>query len=90
MYCPHCASDTQAELTAEINIHFSGFRNIDTPGLLVFPELWVCLECGYSRFTTPKAELAVLAMRSPKGDASRRGYLRCRTLSHDCGLSVSA
>ena len=72
MYCPHCASDTQAEFTAEINIHFSGLRNIDSPSLIVFPELVVCLECGYSRFTIPETELSMLAMCSPKSDASTR------------------
>jgi hypothetical protein len=72
MHCPHCASDIQAELTAEINIHFSGLKNIDSPGLLVFPELLVCLECGFSSFTIPENELALLAMCSPKSDASTR------------------
>ena len=72
MYCPHCASDTQMELSAEMMIHFSGVRHIDTPGVLVFPEVLVCLDCGYSRFTTPKTELALLARCSPESDASTR------------------
>ncbi len=70
MHCPHCASDTQTELTAEINIHFTGLRNIDRPGVLVFPQLLVCLDCGFSWFTTPHDELALLAMCSAKDDAS--------------------
>ncbi len=91
MHCPQCASETQEEFPAEINIHFSGLRNIDRPGLLVFPKLLVCLECGYSRFTTPEPELAVLAICSPKSDAStkrdvRNVALRCP----QCGLSVGA
>jgi hypothetical protein len=73
MHCPQCASETQEEFPAEINIHFSGLRNIDRPGLLVFPKLLVCLECGYSRFTAPEPELAVLAICSPKSDASKKG-----------------
>jgi hypothetical protein len=72
MFCPHRASDTQAEFTAEMMIHFSGVRHIDTPGVLVFPKVLVCLDCGYSRFTTPKTELALLVMRSPASDASTR------------------
>ena len=70
MHCPHCASDIQTELTAEINIHFSGLRNIDNPGLLVFPKLLVCLECGFSSFTIPENGLALLAMCFRKSDAS--------------------
>jgi hypothetical protein len=78
MNCPHCASDTQAELNAEVNIHFTGFRNnVDSPGLLIFPKLLVCLDCGFSRFTTPEDELALLAMCSAKSDASpRKGEVR--------------
>jgi hypothetical protein len=72
MHCPHCASDIQVELTAEINIHFSGLRNIDSPGLLVFPVLLVCLDCGFSSFAIPENELALLAMCSSKSDASTR------------------
>jgi hypothetical protein len=72
MYCPSCASDAQAKFAAEINIHLGGLRNIDNPGLLVFPNLLVCLECGFSWFTTPETELALLAMCSPKRDASTR------------------
>jgi hypothetical protein len=72
MHCAHCASETQAELTAEINIHFAGLRNIDCPGILLFPTLVVCSKCGFSRFTMPEAELAMLAMCSPESDASTR------------------
>jgi hypothetical protein len=42
-------------------IHFSGISNIDHPGVPVFPEIWVCFDCGFSRFTTTKTELALLA-----------------------------
>jgi hypothetical protein len=72
MDCPHCASATQAELAAEINIHLTGLRNVGRLGLLLFPTLVVCLECGFSRFSTPEAELAMLAMCSPKNDALTR------------------
>ena len=58
-----CASGNQAEFTAEINIHFGGRKNIDNPGVLVFPRLLVCSDCGFSRFTMPGAELASLAER---------------------------
>jgi hypothetical protein len=59
VYCPSCGSTEQAGLTAEIMIHFRGLR--DNPGVLLFPEIWVCLGCGLSRFTVPETELASLA-----------------------------
>jgi hypothetical protein len=60
MNCPLCASPNLAELTAEINLHFSGLRNLHEPSLLVFPKVEVCLDCGCSRFTMAQPELARL------------------------------
>jgi len=59
--CLSCKPENQAEFTAEINIHFRGLKNIDNPGVLLFPKVGVCLVCGFSRFTTPVTELALLA-----------------------------
>jgi hypothetical protein len=51
-------------------IHFSGLRNIDHPGILAFPKVLVCLDCGGSQFTISNAELALLA--SPTATTDRR------------------
>ena len=61
MPCLLCTSGNQAQFTAEINIHFRGLKNLDKPSVLVFPKLLVCLDCVFSRFTTPETELALLA-----------------------------
>ena len=61
MSCLLCGSGNEVELTAEMLIHFSGLKNLDKPGVWVFPELFVCLDCGYSHFTVPKRELASIA-----------------------------
>ncbi len=60
MACRSCGSENQTQFVAEINIHFSGLRNLDKPGVLVFPKLLVCLDCGVSQFTVPKGELGLL------------------------------
>ncbi len=52
MCCLSCGSPNQAEFGAEIMIHFSGLKNIESPGVLAFPKLLVCLDRGLSRFTT--------------------------------------
>jgi len=77
MPCILCKSSNQAEFTAEMMIHFCGRTNIDNPGLLAFPKVLVCLDCGSSRFIIPETELALLAMCSPKCDAaSEKGNAR--------------
>jgi hypothetical protein len=53
------------EFAAEINIHFSGLKNLDKPSVLVFPRILVCLDCGFSRFTAPEAALELLAADNP-------------------------
>ncbi len=73
MNCPSCASDRQAEFTAEINIHLRGLKNLEHPGVLVFPKVLICLDCGFSRFITPqKSRLVLLAMSSGTATDSTR------------------
>jgi hypothetical protein len=40
--------------------HFPGLQNLDKPSVLVYPKVLVCLDCGFSQFTTPKTEVAQL------------------------------
>jgi len=72
MHCALCESGNQAEFPTEMNIHFRGLRNIDKPGVLVFPKVLICLDCGSSTFTTPKSDLALLARAIPTSKASTR------------------
>lgn len=65
MSCLLCASDNQAEFGTEILVHFPGLKNLDKPPVWVFPKLLVCLDCGFSRFTTPQRELEILAGGAP-------------------------
>jgi len=58
MTCLSCQSGQQAELSAEMLIHFPGLKNIDKPGVLLFSKVLVCLDCGSSRFTVSGTELA--------------------------------
>jgi hypothetical protein len=65
MLCKSCGSTNQRKFSAEMVIHFLGMENIDKPGVWVFPELLVCLDCGTAEFAVPEAELRQLA----KGNA---------------------
>jgi hypothetical protein len=53
-------------------IHFSGRERLDHPGVLVFPKISICLDCGFTRFATPETELQVLknAVASVRAAAS--------------------
>jgi hypothetical protein len=66
--CLSCKPENQAEFTSEINIHFCGLKNIDSPGVLFLPKVVVCLVCGFSWFTTPVTELMLLASGSRTND----------------------
>jgi hypothetical protein len=61
MSCLLCGSGNEAELVSEMIIHFSGPKNLDKPGVWVFSNVLVCLDCGSSHFTVPKTELASIA-----------------------------
>ena len=61
MSCLLCASDDQAEFPAEIMVHYSGFKNVQKPNVLIFPTLLICLRCGFLQSTVPAPELALLA-----------------------------
>ena len=69
MDCKSCGSDKQSRFTAEIAIHFPGLKGIEKPIVWIFPELWVCLNCGNAEFAVPERELRALA----EGDAAVRG-----------------
>jgi hypothetical protein len=43
-----------------MTIHFSGLKNVDKPAVLAFPNVSICMDCGFSWFTTPEAELRAL------------------------------
>ena len=61
MACNSCGSVKQERFRSEIDIHFSGLKNVNKRLVVVFPELFVCLNCGNTKFTVSKDELSLLA-----------------------------
>ena len=57
MSCKQCSSENQKKFNAEMNIHFPGREGLDKPTVWLFPEIAVCLDCGFAEFPIPKAEL---------------------------------
>jgi hypothetical protein len=59
--CKSCQADNTREFDAEINIHFPGLKLLKgQAGVLVFPKLVVCLDCGFSEFSIAETELQLL------------------------------
>ena len=60
MACKSCQSNYQRNLNGEIAIHFPGLEGLDKPIVLVFPKVLVCLDCGFTEFEIPEAQLRQL------------------------------
>jgi hypothetical protein len=60
MSCKSCQSRNRRNLNGEIGIHFPGLNGLDKPIVWVFPKLLVCLDCGFTEFAIPEAELRQL------------------------------
>ena len=58
--CTICGSENLGRFVAETGIHSVGIRNNDTPAVFVFPELAVCLHCGFAAFAVPREQLVDL------------------------------
>jgi len=58
--CPVCRSNRQGVFPAEANIHFPGREGLDKPTVWVFPQMSICLKCGFTQFVIRQAELRQL------------------------------
>ena len=54
--CRRCQSKAICELPSEINVHFRGLELL-TKNVLAFPELFVCLDCGFTEFVLSEDEV---------------------------------
>lgn len=56
---------------SEINIHFPGMQGLDMPTVWAFPELVVCLDCGFTEFQLEETEQRLLAQGAEKETKQR-------------------
>jgi len=47
-----------------MNIHFPGLKNLDKPSVWAFPQLLVCLDCGFTELRLQEREWSFLAAGS--------------------------
>ena len=64
MTCKWCGSDKQRRFTAEVAIHSPGLEGLNDPIVWVFPELFLCLNCGKAEILVLETELRVLEKSS--------------------------
>ena len=62
--CQRCESLQLRKFTAEINMHFPGYEGLTKRTVWVFPQLLVCLNCGFTQFSIPESELQRLVADS--------------------------
>jgi len=43
-----CSSKNQRKLNAELALHFPGRKGLDKPIVWAFPEILVCMNCGFA------------------------------------------
>jgi hypothetical protein len=60
MSCKNCHSDNHRIFNGEVAIQSPGLAGLDKPIVFVFPELLICLNCGFTEFVVSEAELRAL------------------------------
>jgi len=65
--CQRCSSGKQKKFQTEINFHFPEREGLKKPTVLAFPEVIVCLSCGFATFDISDAELHSLAEGTATG-----------------------
>lgn len=67
MACKACFSENQDKFRTEMNFHFPGKEGREKPSVWAFPDVLVCLNCGFAEFVVPPNELRALS-EGPDGN----------------------
>lgn len=57
MACPKCQSDALTIVPAEVRLYRNRPRTLSHPPMNPPPDIQVCLDCGFSEFSIPRAWL---------------------------------
>ena len=58
MVCPKCKSGDLTSVPAEIRLYRNAPRTLSHPPLTPYPDVEVCVDCGWSQFSIPTKWLA--------------------------------
>jgi hypothetical protein len=62
--CPKCLSQEVSTVPAEIRLYRNRPRTLSHPPMTPPPDIHVCLDCGWSEFSIPRAWLSAGWLRS--------------------------
>ena len=72
--CKLCSSENHQSFGGEVALHFQGLDGLNKPIVWIFPEILVCLNCGFSEFVVPDEQKSTLRnpadRNQPKGAAA--------------------
>jgi len=60
MSCKRCVSERLKDFNGEIAIHFPGWEGLNKAHVWAFPDLTVCMDCGFVEFELLDLQLAQL------------------------------
>jgi hypothetical protein len=70
MSCKSCSSSNLRNFPTEIAVHL---KDLGGPHVFVFPEILVCLDCGFSELVIEEDKLKVLAEDTSRGGIKKAG-----------------
>ena len=76
MSCKSCSSNSLRTFGTEIAVHL---KEIDRTHVFVFPEILVCLKCGFTELVIEENKLKALAEDTVSGGVKREINLRLAT-----------
>lgn len=70
MICPKCQSSSLSIIPAEIRLYRNSPRTLSHPPMTPSPDVCVCLDCGWSEFSIPRAWLKAGWLGSTRSPAA--------------------
>jgi hypothetical protein len=67
MICKSCGSENQQQFPSEMVMHSTGLKNLNKPPVLAFPNLRVCMDCGFTELGIPESGLRLLGKDAAAG-----------------------
>ncbi|HTS09564.1 MAG TPA: hypothetical protein VMP68_28625 [Candidatus Eisenbacteria bacterium] len=69
--CRSCSSEERQSFGGEVALHFHGLDGLNKPIVWVFPEILVCLNCGFAEFIVPDEQKKLLRNPTEQQKESR-------------------